>query len=79
MIEEKYIEQILDRADIVDVVGEFVTLKKAGSHFKACCPFHSEKMPSFVVTPARGTWHCFGSCNKGGNAVGFLMEHESMS
>ena len=79
MIEEKYIEQILDRADIVDVVGEFVTLKKAGSHFKACCPFHSEKTPSFVVTPARGTWHCFGSCNKGGNAVGFLMEHESMS
>lgn len=79
MIEEKYIEQILDRADIVDVVGEFVTLTKKGSHYKACCPFHSEKTPSFVVTPARGTWHCFGSCNKGGNAISFLMEHESMN
>ena len=79
MIEEKYIEQILDRADIVDVVGEFVTLTKKGSHYKACCPFHNEKTPSFVVTPARGTWHCFGSCNKGGNAVSFLMEHESMT
>ncbi len=79
MIEEKYIEQILDRADIVDVVGEFVTLTKKGSHYKACCPFHSENTPSFVVTPARGTWHCFGSCNKGGNAISFLMEHESMT
>ena len=79
MIEEKYIEQILDRADIVDVVGEFVTLTKKGSHYKACCPFHSEKTPSFVVTPARGTWNCFGSCNKGGNAISFLMEHESMN
>ena len=73
MIEEKYIEPIFDRADIVDVVGEFVSLKKKGIHYKACCPFHNEKTPSFVVTPARGTWHRFGSCNKGGNAVSFLM------
>ena len=79
MIEEKYIDQIFDRADIVDVVGEFVSLKKKGIHYKACCPFHSEKTPSFVVTPGRGTWHCFGSCNRGGNVVSFLMEHESMT
>ena len=78
MIDEKYIEQILDRADIVEVIGEFVTLKKKGTRHQACCPLHGEKTPSFMVNPARSDWHCYG-CGKGGNVVTFLMEHESMS
>lgn len=78
MIDEKYIEQILDRADIVDVVGGFVELKKRGSRYEACCPFHGEKTPSFMVNPARSSWHCFG-CGKGGNAISFIMEHETLS
>lgn len=78
MIEEKYIEQILDRADIVDVVGQFVELKKRGSNYETCCPLHKEKTPSFKVNPARGIYHCFG-CHKGGNAISFIMEHEAMS
>lgn len=78
MIEDKFIEQILDRADIVDVVGQFVELKKRGSNYEACCPLHKEKTPSFKVNPARGIYHCFG-CHKGGNAISFIMEHEAMS
>lgn len=78
MIDEIIIEQILDLADIVDVISGYVDLKKKGVNYQACCPFHKEKTPSFFVSPARGTWHCFG-CGKGGNAVGFLMEHETMS
>lgn len=78
MIDEQIIEQILDRADIVDVVSDYVELKHKGSNYTACCPFHQEKTPSFVVTPARGIWHCFG-CHKGGNAIKFLMEHEAMN
>lgn len=78
MIEDKFIEQILDRADIVDVVGQFVELKKRASNYEACCPLHKEKTPSFKVNPARGIYHCFG-CHKGGNAISFIMEHEAMS
>lgn len=78
MIEDKYIEQILDRADIVDVIGQFVELKKKGSNYEACCPLHKEKTPSFKVSPARGTFHCYG-CHKGGNAISFIMEHEAMN
>lgn len=78
MIDERIIEQILDRADIVDVVSGFVELKKKGANYIACCPFHQEKTPSFMVNPARNSWHCFG-CGKGGNAIGFLMEHETMT
>lgn len=78
MIDERIIEQILDRADIVDVISGYVELKKKGVNYATCCPFHKEKTPSFMVNPARGTWHCFG-CGKGGNTIGFLMEHETMT
>ena len=78
MIDERIIEQLLDRADPVDVIGRYVELKKKGSLYWACCPIHKEKTPSFCVNPARGTWHCFG-CGKGGNVIGFLMEHEAMT
>lgn len=78
MIDDRIIEQVLDRADIVDVISSYVELKKKGSNYQACCPLHQEKTPSFVVSPARGTWHCFG-CGKGGNVFSFLMEHESMN
>lgn len=69
---------IKDAANIVEVVSEFVTLRKSGSNYKGLCPFHDEKTPSFYVSPARGTCHCFG-CGKGGNPVGFIMEHEQMT
>ena len=68
----------MDAANIVDVVSEFVTLRKAGVNYKGLCPFHNEKTPSFMVSPAKGYCHCF-SCGKGGNAVGFIMEHEQMT
>lgn len=78
MIDERIIEQIIDRADIVDVIGGYVELKKKGANYAACCPLHKEKTPSFMVNPARGTWHCFG-CGKGGNVIGFLMEHDTLT
>ena len=78
MIDYATIERIKDAANIVEVVSEFVTLRKSGSNYKGLCPFHDEKTPSFYVSPARGTCHCFG-CGKGGNPVGFIMEHEQMT
>lgn len=78
MIDHATIERIKDAANIVEVVSEFVTLRKSGSNYKGLCPFHDEKTPSFYVSPARGTCHCFG-CGKGGNPVGFIMEHEQMT
>jgi len=74
---DEVIQRVKDSADIVAVVGEYVALKKAGSSFKGLCPFHSEKTPSFVVSPSRNSFHCFG-CGKGGNAITFLMEIERM-
>ncbi len=74
MIPQGFIQDLLARADIVEVVGRHVTLKKAGINFKGLCPFHGEKSPSFIVSPSRQTYHCFG-CGVHGNAVGFLMEH----
>ena len=68
----------MDAAQIVDVVGDFVTLKKNGGNYTACCPFHNEKTPSFSVSPSKGIYKCFG-CGKAGTAVGFVMEHESMT
>ena len=78
MIPQETVNRILDVAQIEDVVGDFVTLKRAGATYKACCPFHNEKTPSFVVSPSKGIFKCFG-CGKSGTAVGFVMEHESMS
>jgi DNA primase len=78
MIDRQTVEKIKDAANIVDVVSEFVTLKKSGANYKGLCPFHNEKTPSFYVSPARGTCHCFG-CGKGGNAVTFIMEHEQLT
>lgn len=78
MIPQETVNQILDTARIEDVVSDFVTLKRRGASFVACCPFHNEKTPSFYVTPAKGIYKCFG-CGKAGNAVGFVMEHEHLS
>ena len=78
MIPQETVNKILDAAQIVDVVGDFVTLKKRGANHIACCPFHNEKTPSFSVSPSKGIYKCFG-CGKSGTAVGFVMEHENMS
>jgi DNA primase len=78
MIPQETVNRILDSAQIVDVVGDFVTLKKRGANHMACCPFHNEKTPSFVVSPSKGIYKCFG-CGKSGTAVGFIMEHENLS
>ncbi len=78
MIDQLTIEKILDAANIVDVVSEFVTLRRRGVNYVGLCPFHNEKTPSFYVSPSKGICKCF-SCGKGGNAIHFLMEHEQMS
>ena len=78
MIDRKTIDQVYQATDIVDVVSDFVSLRKSGVNYKGLCPFHEEKTPSFVVSPARGTCHCFG-CHKGGNAINFLMELNNMT
>ena len=78
MIPQETVNKILDAAQIVDVVGDFVTLKKRGANHIACCPFHNEKTPSFSVSASKGIYKCFG-CGKSGTAVSFVMEHENMS
>ena len=78
MIPQETVGRILDSAQIVDVIGDFVSLKRQGANFIACCPFHNEKTPSFYVSPAKGIFKCFG-CGKSGTAVGFVMEHEGMT
>ena len=78
MIDRATIDKILDAAQIVDVVSDFVTLKKRGVNYIGLCPFHDDKTPSFYVSPAKGLCKCF-ACGKGGNAVHFIMEHEQMS
>ena len=78
MIDRATVDRIYAAANIVDIIGDYVTLKKKGVNYQACCPFHNEKTPSFVVSPSKGVYKCFG-CGKGGNAVTFVMEHESVS
>jgi len=78
MIAQDSIEALKARLDIVDVVGNYLELKKAGGNFKAPCPFHDEKSPSFVVSPQKQIYHCFG-CGASGNAIGFVMEYEKLN
>ena len=78
MIDRLTIERIKERADIVDVVSEFVSLKKVGVNFRGLCPFHNDHTPSFYVSPTRRTCHCF-VCGEGGDSVGFIMKHEQMT
>lgn len=78
MIDQPTIDRITDAAQIQDVVGDFVTLKKRGVNLLGLCPFHGEKTPSFIVSPAKGIFKCFG-CGKGGNSVHFIMEHEQIN
>lgn len=78
MIPRETVDLILDTAQIADVVGDYVTLKRRGANYVACCPFHNEKTPSFYVSPSKGIYKCFG-CGKSGTAVGFVMEQEHCS
>ena len=78
MIDRETIDRVFAAANIVEIVGDYVTLKRKGVNYMACCPFHNEKTPSFVVSPSKGVYKCFG-CGKGGNAITFVMEHESLS
>jgi len=78
LIPQDFIDDLIARADIVEVVGRRVQLRKAGREFKACCPFHDEKTPSFTVSPSKGFYHCFG-CGAHGTAIGFLMEYDHLS
>ncbi len=77
-IPPEFIDQLLTRIDIVDVIDKRVPLKKAGKELQACCPFHNEKTPSFTVSPQKQFYHCFG-CGAHGTAVGFLMEYDRLS
>jgi DNA primase len=77
-IPQAFIQELLARADVVEIVGRYVQLKKGGANFMGLCPFHGEKSPSFSVSPTKQFYHCFG-CGKNGNAIGFLMEHAGMN
>ena len=77
MIPESFIQDLLARIDIVDLIDSYVPLKKAGANYSACCPFHNEKTPSFTVSPAKQFYHCFG-CGAHGTAVGFVMEYQGI-
>ena len=76
-IPQSFIDELLARADIVDIVGSRVQLRKAGKEYKACCPFHDEKSPSFTVSPEKQFYHCFG-CGENGTALGFLMAYDHL-
>jgi len=78
MIKKESIENLKNHLDIVDVISQFIELKKSGANFKACCPFHGENTPSFVVSPTKQIYHCFG-CGVGGDSIKFLMEYEKLS
>lgn len=77
LIPQSFIDDLLNRTDIVDVVSSRVQLKKTGKNLSACCPFHKEKSPSFTVSPDKQFYYCFG-CGAGGNALGFVMDHDNL-
>jgi DNA primase len=77
-IPENIVDQVQARSDIVEVISRYIPLQKAGRNFKAPCPFHNEKTPSFVVSPDKQIYHCFG-CGAGGNVFSFIMKHENIS
>jgi DNA primase catalytic core len=72
------IDEVKQKTDIAEIIGQYATLKKAGKNLTALCPFHSEKHPSFFVYPEQQSWHCFGACNTGGDVLSFIMRKESM-
>ena len=78
MISQSFIQELLDRVDIIDVIERHIPLKKAGANYTACCPFHSEKTPSFTVSQTKQFYHCFG-CSAHGNAIGFLIEYNGLN
>ena len=78
MIPSDFIDELLSKVDIVDIIDEQVPLKKGGANYMACCPFHKEKTPSFSVSPTKQFYHCF-SCGAHGSAIGFVMEHQGLS
>src|SRR5660398_74074 len=77
-IPQTFIQELIARADVVEIVGRYVQLKKGGANFMGLCPFHGEKSPSFSVSPSKQFYHCFG-CGKNGNAISFLMDHAGMT
>ena len=77
-IPQTFIQELLARADVVEIVGRYVQLKKGGANYMGLCPFHGEKSPSFSVSPTKQFYHCFG-CGKNGNAIGFLMDYAGMN
>jgi DNA primase len=76
---ENPVEEIKKRIDVIDFIGSFIALKKSGRNFKGLCPFHQEKTPSFIISPDRQIWHCFGACQEGGDVIKFLMKWENIT
>jgi DNA primase len=72
------VDEVKQRTDIVEVIGQYTKLTKAGRTFRALCPFHSERHPSFFVYPEQQSWHCFGACNTGGDVIAFVMKKENL-
>ena len=77
-IPQTFIDDLVDRSDIAEIIGKRVEIKKAGKEYKACCPFHNEKTPSFTISPEKGFYHCFG-CGANGTSLGFLMDYEKLT